>query len=220
MATKEEKIENAICFFALEHEKFTHAPLPLSSLHRYLASLGYRTSEKKRHPVLNLLSGKLGKRHIVLDVDGKQTRLKGDRFSLTPYHDTYVVKAMGSPELDCFSPFELLGMKRAVEIGAAGMTRRVDGGLDIREAERRRVWVGEYATIASPPTEKKDAPRLSGLNVLIQRYAKQLEELQVRIAKIKERLEIATEAARLLEEEGLSDDMRQTPLTEAQATRN
>jgi hypothetical protein len=216
-STKEEKIKNAICFFALEHEKLAREPLGLNSLRKYLASLGYRSFEMSRRPALGLLRGRLGRRHVIVDIDGKQTKLKGDCFSLVPYHGTYVVEAAGSPDLNYFSPFELLGMKRTVEIGAAGLERRVDSGLDIREARGRRMWVGEKAedeAIHEPPTKHKEVCDMSGLNMLIQRYTKQLEELETRMAEVKRKLEITMEASRLLQEEGLSEDGPRVPFVE------
>jgi hypothetical protein len=215
MATKEEKIKNAICFFALEHEKLAHRPLSLNSLHKYLASLGYRSFEKSRRPALGLLRGRMGRRHIIVDIDGKQTKLKADCFSLVPYHDTYVVEATGSPDLNYFSPFELLGMKRTVEIGAAGLARRVDSGLDIREA--KRIWIGEKVddeAISEPPTRHKEVYEMSGLQQLTERYVTQLEELETRMAEVKHRLEIVIEASRLLQEEGLSEDSPPVPFAE------
>ena len=47
---------------------------------------------------------------------------------------------------------------------------------------------------------------MSSLHALIQRYVKQLEELEVRTKDVKHKLETVMEASRLLEEEGLSED--------------
>lgn len=47
---------------------------------------------------------------------------------------------------------------------------------------------------------------MSGLATLIERYVKQLEELESRMKDTKHKLEVTMEASRLLEEEGLSED--------------
>jgi hypothetical protein len=203
----------------VEYEKLAREPLALNSLHKYLASLGYRSFDESTHPALGLLRSGMGKRHIIVDIDGKHTKLKGDCFSLVPYHGTHVVEATGLPDLNCFSPFELLGMKRTVEIGAAGLAKRVDSGLDIREAKGRRIWVGQkvdgdsYEVINERPTTHKEVRLMSSLLMLTERYTIQVKELETRMADVKRKLEIVMEASRLLEEEGLTDDSPQ-PFTE------
>jgi hypothetical protein len=47
---------------------------------------------------------------------------------------------------------------------------------------------------------------MSGLQLLIERYVRQIKELETRMADAKHKLEIVMEASRLLAEEGLSDD--------------
>ncbi len=54
--------------------------------------------------------------------------------------------------------------------------------------------------------ETKEELDMSNLHVLIQRYVKQLEELETRAKEVKHKLETVMEASRLLEEEGLSED--------------
>lgn len=47
---------------------------------------------------------------------------------------------------------------------------------------------------------------MSSLNVLIEKYAAQIKELEARLAETGRKLEIVSEAFRLLVEEGLSDE--------------
>ncbi len=47
---------------------------------------------------------------------------------------------------------------------------------------------------------------MSNLNMLIEKYAAQMKDLEMRMAEIKHKLEIVTEATRLLEEEQPSDE--------------
>jgi len=206
---REERIKNAICFFASEHEKLAREPLGLNSLRKYLASLGYGNFEMSRRPALGVLRGRLGRRHIIVDIEGKHTKLKSDCFSFVPYHGTYVVEATGSADLSSFSPSELLKMKRTVEIGAAGLAKRVDSGLDIREAKGRRIWVGGKVgdeTINEPPPTHKEGYTMANLHALMEKYVTHIKELETRMAETKHKLEIVMEASRLLAEEGLSDD--------------
>ncbi len=212
MATGKEKVENAIVFFALEHEKLAHEPLGVDSLRKYLASLGYRSFEKRQRPVLSLRRTGIERSNIVVEIDGKPTRMEGDCFTLVPYDGAYVVKAVCSADLGCFSPFEILGMKRTVEVGVAGLARRIDRGLDIQEAKRRMIWVGEkadpdhYGAVDGPPNKHKEVRTMSGLQLLTERYVTQLKELETRMAEVKHRLEVVMEASRLLQEEGISEE--------------
>ena len=49
---------------------------------------------------------------------------------------------------------------------------------------------------------------MSGLQSLIERYVGQLKELEARMTDVKRKLEIITEASRLLEQDGLSEGNR------------
>ena len=53
---------------------------------------------------------------------------------------------------------------------------------------------------------RKEVRAMSGLQLLIERYVGQLKELETRRADTKCKVEIVTEASRLLAEEGLSDE--------------
>jgi hypothetical protein len=53
---------------------------------------------------------------------------------------------------------------------------------------------------------RKEVRTMSGLQLLIERYASQLKELETRMADVKHKLETVMEASRLLEEEGISED--------------
>jgi hypothetical protein len=207
MTIRKEKIKNAIAFFAVEHEKLAHESLRLDSLRKYLASLGYRSFENRRHPVLGLLRNGMERSHIRVYIDGKPVRVEGDCFSLVPYDGGYVVKATCLPDLDCFSTFELFGMKRTVEVGVAALARRVDTGLGIQEAKRRMIWVGKNSDVDHEPLNKhKEVRTMSGLQLLTERYVTQLKDLETRMAEVKHKLETVMEASRLLQEEGLSEN--------------
>jgi len=59
--------------------------------------------------------------------------------------------------------------------------------------------------ILSHPSLHKKVRTVSGLQLLIERYVAQLNELEARMADVNRKLEIITETSRLLEEEGLSE---------------
>ena len=60
ISDREEKIKNAICFFAFEHERLTSGPLTHASLYKYLAFLDYASIEETGAPALGLLYRRRG----------------------------------------------------------------------------------------------------------------------------------------------------------------
>jgi hypothetical protein len=52
----------------------------------------------------------------------------------------------------------------------------------------------------------KEVGIMSGLQLLTEKYVTRLKELEAQLADVKHKLDIATEASRLLEEEGLIED--------------
>ena len=60
----------------------------------------------------------------------------------------------------------------------------------------------------------KEAYGMAGLHALIEKYVAQIKELETRMADIRHKLEVFTEASRLLLEEGISDEEPGTPRKE------
>jgi hypothetical protein len=52
---REEKVKNAIAFFALEHERLTQKLIAVSSLHKYLTLLDHASSKKSDIQLLDFL---------------------------------------------------------------------------------------------------------------------------------------------------------------------
>ncbi len=52
---------------------------------------------------------------------------------------------------------------------------------------------------------------MTGLQLLVERYGTRLRELETRLTETKHRLEIVSEASRLLDEEGLSENKSSIP---------
>jgi hemerythrin-like domain-containing protein len=77
-----------------------------------------------------------------------------------------------------------------------------------KKMEEERMGVGQHSGLDSTQEilTHKEVRVMSNLQTLIQRYETQLKELEIRTAEIKHKLEIVSEAAVLLEQEGLSED--------------
>jgi len=124
----EEKIKNAICFFAFEHERFTGKLVSLTSLYNYLAFLDYASLEKTGRPALGLLYSMRGRHPLPVNTLAKLQGLKMDPFTFLPQaKGGYLVKARQEPDMSRFSPFERNRMKRLVETYAHRFAKANDG---------------------------------------------------------------------------------------------
>lgn len=209
---KEDKIKNAICFFAFEHERLTGKLPTLKSLYDYLAFLDYASIEKTGHPALGLLYSMRGGHPLPVTTHEKLQGLKKDPFIFLPQgHGAYLVKAAGEPDLSWFSSFEKNQMKRLVETYARRFAKARDA---VAAADfRKRRWTRSGGGVGYEDVfnddfikEYKEANAMAGLHTLMERYIAQIKELENRMADTKHKLEIVMEALRLLTEEGLSEE--------------
>lgn len=116
---REEKIKNAVCFFASEHENRTRKPLSQTSLYKYLAFLDFKSLEETGRPALGLVYKAMERGPVPIEIYGKRDSLRNECFAFVSLEEgKYIVKANGKPDLDYFSPFELKEMKRLIEIYA------------------------------------------------------------------------------------------------------
>jgi hypothetical protein len=217
----EEKIRNAIAFFASEHERLTHKPLSVSSLHRYLALLDHTSMEKTGRPVFGL--GHRTKWRLLTESGGgRKTTRKQDCFVLIPGRDEYLVKATREPNLSYFSSFELDEMKGLAEVNADRLTKVLHRRFSSLETEdRMKLDQVSAELVANTPemawteidvsehsffNNREEVGEMAGLGLLMEKYEAQLKELETQMAEVKRKLKIVTEASNLLREEGLSDD--------------
>ncbi|MCG6535689.1 MAG: SocA family protein [Syntrophales bacterium LBB04] len=141
---REEKIKNAICFFASEHEKRTRKPLSQTFLYKYLAFLDFKSIELIGRPALGLVYSAMDKGPVPIDIYAKRDNLKNECFVFVPLEEEkYIVKANGKPDLDYFSRFEITEMSRLVEIYADYFVK----ASDISEASHETIdaWKKTWA---------------------------------------------------------------------------
>ena len=81
---REERIKNAICFFASEHQRLTGRPLTHTSLYKYLAFLDYASIEKTGRPALGLLYRTKGRHPLSIGTDAKLRSLRRIASSFFP----------------------------------------------------------------------------------------------------------------------------------------
>ncbi|MGA2106654.1 MAG: hypothetical protein ABSH25_03335 [Syntrophorhabdales bacterium] len=213
---REEKIKNAVCFFAFEHERLARRPLTHTSLYKYLAFLDYASIEETGRPALGLLYLSRVRHPLPIGTFARLARLKKDPFIFLPRGGGgYLVKATGEPDVSYFSPLELREMKKLVETYALGGAKVCDAeekplnttGFWKRTRIRASEGVG-YDDVFNDDffAKYKEAYAMASLRALIEKYVAQIKELETRMADVKHKLEIVMEASRLLAEEGLSDE--------------
>ncbi|MGD0658346.1 MAG: hypothetical protein ABSD38_09800 [Syntrophorhabdales bacterium] len=140
---REDKIKNAVCFFASEHERLTSRPLTHASLYKYLAFLDYASIEKTGRPALGLLYRTKGRRPLPVHTYAKLHSLWEDRFIFLPRgQGGYLVRPTAEPDLRSFSPLEVSEMKSLIETYAHRFAKARDAGEAAPEATGfwKRTW--------------------------------------------------------------------------------
>jgi hypothetical protein len=221
----EEKVKNAIAFLASEHERLTQELLAVTTVHKYLAFIDNASLEKIGRPAFGF--PRRERERTFTDPYERRETPKDDCFVLIPRKGEYVVKATREPDLSCFSSFELDEMKRLVKVNADRLAKvlhkrfsslKTDGTKKLDEVyadrlddTREDAWaaIKNAAMDVSERsffTKRKEVGKMSGLNLLIEKYENRLKELETQMEEVKRKLEVVTEASRLLKEEGLSED--------------
>ncbi|MGD9576757.1 MAG: type II toxin-antitoxin system antitoxin SocA domain-containing protein [Syntrophorhabdus sp.] len=147
---REEKISNAICFFASEHEKVTKRPLPQTFLYKYLAFLDFIFLEKTGRPSLGLKYIAMERGPVPIEIYGNRDKLKSDCYYTVPLEENKILfRAKGEPNLDYFSPLELAEMRRLIEIYADHFVH----ASDISDASHEAIKAWQKAYRRKPNSE-------------------------------------------------------------------
>ena len=218
----EEKVRNAIAFFASEYERLTQKALTVSFVHTYLTLLDHVSQQKVGRPVFGRHFRRIAR---TLTEPWGSEESRNNCFVLTLEGGEYVINATKEPDLGHFSSFELDEMKRLVELNALRRVlhsrfssletdgaRRLEGvnadfiedtGEETRPAIKNVMTdVSEY----SSTTKRKEVGEMTGLSMLMEKYETRLNELETQMTEVKRKLETVVEALRLLKEEGLLED--------------
>ncbi len=154
---QKEKIENAICFFAAEHQKKTRRPLDQTSLYKYLAFLDFETFEETGRPALGLDYIAMQWGPVPIKIYEARRSLKTDCFEFVVKRDEYSAKekllvvAHGKPDLDYFSEYEKTKMKRIIEVFADSSIRA--GLRSDASHERIKAWKKTWAKKKNSPID-------------------------------------------------------------------
>jgi len=139
IAYREEKIKNAICYFAAEHAKRTKKPLHQTFLYKYLAFLDFESLSDTGQPVLGLKYKAMERGPVPIEIYNKRKGLKTDCFEFKELEDDkFIIMPKGHPSLEYFSSYEIQKMSRLIEIFADVFVK----ASDISEASHEdiRAW--------------------------------------------------------------------------------
>src|SRR4030043_97032 len=108
IAYREEKIKNAICYFATEHAKRTKKPLHQTFLYKYLAFLDFESLSDTGHPVLGLKYKAMERGPVPTEIYSKRKGLMTECFEFKELEDNkFIIMAKGHPNLEYFSSYEI-----------------------------------------------------------------------------------------------------------------
>ncbi len=139
IAYREEKIRNAICYFATEHTKRTKKPLHQTFLYKYLAFLDFESLSDTGHPVLGLKYKAMGRGPVPIEIYDKRKSLKTECFQFKELEDEkIIIIPTGRPNLEFFSSYEIQKMRRLIEIFADVFVKASD--MSEASHESIRAW--------------------------------------------------------------------------------
>ena len=106
-AYQQEKIENAICYFAGEYQKRVRRPLSQTFLYKLLAFLEFKGLEETGKPVLGLTYCAMQWGPVPLEIYNKRENYETKLFAfISKGEDRIDIIARGKPDFDYFSEYE------------------------------------------------------------------------------------------------------------------
>jgi len=139
---QEEKIKNAICFFAWEHNKRTKKLLSQTFLYKYLAFLDFNSVEDTGQPALGLSYIAMERGPVPKEIYDRRRGLKTDCYEFKELEENkFVILPNGRPNLEYFSHYEIDKMHRLIEIYADAFVK----ASDISEASHQSIRAWEKA---------------------------------------------------------------------------
>lgn len=143
------KIDNAICFFALEHKKATRQHLYQTFLYKYLALLDFQSFEETGSPVLGLEYKAMEKGPVPIAIYSHRHNFKTDCCELKQLENNqYVVVVKVKPDLSYFSPYEINIMQNLITIYA---NKFIKTGL-ISDATHEKIIAWQKTWLKKPNT--------------------------------------------------------------------
>lgn len=118
-AYQNERIENAICFFAYEHYERTKKYLYQTYIYKYLSFFEFNVLKETGESPLGLTFKALEHGPVPMEIYNKRDETKSNLFSFDKQDDSkIIVRALKEPDLNYFSDYEIAEMDKLIDIYA------------------------------------------------------------------------------------------------------
>jgi len=113
---KNEKLKNAICYFAQEHPKKKGAPLYQTYLYKFLAFLDFGSTKERGKPIFGLTYDALEEGPVPMDIYNKRDKLKNETFEFKKLdEEKYIIISNKTANLSYFSEYEIKKMNELLD---------------------------------------------------------------------------------------------------------
>lgn len=140
---REEKIENAICYFAYKHIEKTGKPLWQTLLYKYLSFLDLISIKETGTPSLELAYLAFPKGPVPLEIQSKRENYVTGCFSfINTSGNYYKIKAHKEANLKYFSEYEINLMNKTLEkYSIKGLTNKQMIDKAVEDSHNLRAWI-------------------------------------------------------------------------------
>lgn len=120
---QKERIENAISFFAKEHQKKTKQSPSQTHIYKYLAYFDFQVLKETGKAPLDLEYIAMKRGPVPIDIYSQRREIESDLFAFEEIEDNkFIVKSKKVPNLDFFSKDEIQKMNELIYIFASKYT--------------------------------------------------------------------------------------------------
>ena len=157
---QQQKIDNAICFFANEYKYKTHKELYSTYLYKFLAFLDFNSIKDNGRPSLGLTYMVYPKGPVPIEIYNNRHNLKTNCFEFKSAGratinskdiEKFLIIPKSEPDLDYFSEYEIKEMYNLIEIFADEYVKT----SDISEASHESILAWKRAFRRKPNSELK-----------------------------------------------------------------
>jgi hypothetical protein len=107
IAYQQEKLDNAICFFAIEHKQLSGKPLTQTYLYKYLAFLDFSMVKETGVPTLGLDYRAMKRGPVPVPLYNERHKKKTGLYEFKKQEENiFIIEPKGPPNLDYFSEME------------------------------------------------------------------------------------------------------------------
>lgn len=156
---EQDKLDNAICFFAKRHRERTGKPLYQTYLYKYLAFTDFYTLLETGAPAFQIAFEAWDMGPVPPEIYEKRYKLKTSIYSFKPDLDTgienaVIIESYGSPDLEFFSEFEIRTMEKLINEYAKDYA--TTSAISEKSHELIRSWQQAYSRGKKTPMDPSE----------------------------------------------------------------